>query len=392
MRPASPSDLTPINGARGGRVRLFLCGDVMTGRGLDQVLPHPGDPALREWHVASALTYVALAERVNGVISRPVAPSYVWGAALAEWRRAAPDLRLINLETAITRSGDFAPKGINYRMTPENAACLVAAGVDACSLANNHVLDFGPSGLRDTLETLQRLGVAAAGAGGDHAEATAPAVIPLTGKSARVILAAAAFQDSGVPLSWRAGPRKPGVNLVEPSEAAAQALAATIAEVRKPGDLAVASIHWGANWGYQVPETHRRFAHALIDTGQVAVVHGHSSHHPRPIEVYHDRLILYGCGDFLNDYEGIGGYETFRGDLVAMYFADLDSEGRLLRLELSPLAIRRFQLVHPTDDDARWFQERLSQESRPFGVSLARDGSGRLTAAWERPAGAARRS
>lgn len=363
----------------------------MTGRGLDQVLPHPGKPELRESHVASALTYVDLAERRNGAIPRPVQPSYVWGAALAEWRRLDPDLRLINLETAITRSDDFAPKGINYRMTPENAGCLVAARVDACSLANNHVLDFGPSGLLDTLETLRSLGVTAAGAGGDRAEATAPAIIPLAGGSARVILAAAAFEDSGVPPAWRAGPRKPGVNLVAPGEAAAQALAATIAKVRKPGDLTVASIHWGSNWGYQVPEAHRRFAHALVDTGQVAVVHGHSSHHPRPIEVYRDRLILYGCGDFLNDYEGIEGYEAFRGELVAMYCADLDSEGRLVRLELSPLVIRRFQLVRAEQDDARWLQERLTQESRPFGVSLGLNGSGRLVAAWENPARSAAR-
>lgn len=383
MRPATPPDLTPVNRARDARVRLFLGGDVMTGRGLDQVLPHPGDPALRERYVASALTYVDLAERRNGAIPRPVAPSYVWGAALAEWRRLAPDVRLINLETAITRGDNFAPKGINYRMTPENVSCLAAAGVNACSLANNHALDFGPSGLLDTLETLQNLGLAASGAGRDGAAATAPAIIPLPGRSARLILAAAAFEDSGVPPAWRAGPRKPGVNLVEPSEAAARALAATIAEVRGPGDLAVASIHWGSNWGYQVPEGHRRFAHALIDTGQVAVVHGHSSHHPRPIEVYRDRLILYGCGDFLNDYEGIAGYEAFRGDLVAMYFVDLDGEGRLLRLELSPLAIRRFQLVRPNDDDARWLRERLSEESRAFGVSLEPDESGRLIATWE---------
>ena len=65
-----------------------------------------------------------------------------------------------------------------------------------------------------------------------------------------------------------------------------------------------------------------RFAHWLVDGG-VDIVHGHSSHHPRPIEVYRDRLILYGCGDFIDDYEGIEGYEQYRDDLVLMYFATL---------------------------------------------------------------------
>jgi poly-gamma-glutamate capsule biosynthesis protein CapA/YwtB (metallophosphatase superfamily) len=122
---------------------LFLCGDVMLGRGIDQILPHPGDPLLRELYVGSAITYVQLAEQVNGPIPAPVDFGYVWGDALDELRRAAPQARIINLETSVTKSRDYMPKGINYKMNPENVACLTAAGVDCCVLANNHVLDFG---------------------------------------------------------------------------------------------------------------------------------------------------------------------------------------------------------------------------------------------------------
>jgi len=74
-------------------VRLFLCGDVMTGRGLDQVLPHPCDPMLHEGYVQSALDYVRLAETRSEPIPRPVDPAYIWGVALDEWRRRAPDAR-----------------------------------------------------------------------------------------------------------------------------------------------------------------------------------------------------------------------------------------------------------------------------------------------------------
>jgi hypothetical protein len=115
---------------------LFLCGDVMLGCGIDQILPHPGDPHLRELYVGSAKQYVQLAEEVNGPIPAQVDFSYVWGDALDELQRAAPRARIINLETSVTKSRDYAPKGINYKMNPENIACLTAAGVDCCVLAN----------------------------------------------------------------------------------------------------------------------------------------------------------------------------------------------------------------------------------------------------------------
>ena len=110
----------------------------MTGRGIDQVLAHPCDPTLHEDYVASAKDYVGLAEQANGPIPRHAEPSYVWGTALDELNRMRPDARIINLETAITRSDDYARKSINYRMSPENADCLSAAGIDCCVLANNH--------------------------------------------------------------------------------------------------------------------------------------------------------------------------------------------------------------------------------------------------------------
>src|SRR5687768_14486749 len=81
---------------------LFLCGDVMPGRGIDQILPHPSDPQLFEAYVRDARDYVALAERSAGKIPRKVSPAYVWGDALDELARRRPALRLVNLETSIT--------------------------------------------------------------------------------------------------------------------------------------------------------------------------------------------------------------------------------------------------------------------------------------------------
>jgi poly-gamma-glutamate capsule biosynthesis protein CapA/YwtB (metallophosphatase superfamily) len=97
-----------------GRLTLFMCGDVMTGRGIDQVLPHPGDPVLYEPYMRSAAGYVELAEKANGPIPKPADFSYIWGDALAEWERVSPDVRIINLETSVTASGEYwRGKGIN---------------------------------------------------------------------------------------------------------------------------------------------------------------------------------------------------------------------------------------------------------------------------------------
>jgi poly-gamma-glutamate synthesis protein (capsule biosynthesis protein) len=122
-------------------ITLFLAGDVMTGRGIDQTLPFPGDDRLHEDYVDSAVEYVHLAERAHGSIGSPVAFDYIWGEALLELDHRKPDARIVNLETAVTRSTAYEAKGINYKMSPANVPVISAAGFDCCVLANNHVFD-----------------------------------------------------------------------------------------------------------------------------------------------------------------------------------------------------------------------------------------------------------
>jgi poly-gamma-glutamate capsule biosynthesis protein CapA/YwtB (metallophosphatase superfamily) len=362
-------------------IRLFLCGDVMLGRGIDQVLPHPGDPRIHERYAASAEAYVALAERANGRIPRPVSFNYVWGDALTELHRSQPDVRLVNLETSITTSAEAWPKGINYRMNPANVGCLTAAGIDCCGLANNHVLDWGRRGLLDTLAVLRAAGIRTAGAGQDGAAAAAPAILDLPG-GRRLLAFAFASTSSGLPTDWAAGPQLPGVNLLaDLSPRTARLVAAPAQAMRRAGDIAVASIHWGGNWGYHIPADQRAFAHALIDGG-FDIVHGHSSHHPKAIEVYRGRPVLYGCGDFLNDYEGITGYEEFRGDLAMMYVVRLAADGELLDLALTPLRIRTFRLERAPRRDADWLGGILDRESAQYGTRLGRNDDDSFSIRW----------
>ena len=352
-----------------GTIGLFLCGDVMTGRGIDQILANPCDPAIHEGYLESAVDYVLLAEFVNGAIPRRVPPPYVWGDALAELERARPDLRIINLETAVTASDVWVPKGINYRMHPANLACLSAAAVDCCVLANNHVLDWSNAGLNETLETLERAGVRTVGAGRDRSAAEAPAVLPVPGKG-RVLVFAAGMASSGVPPDWAAAAGRPGVAfLPDLSPRTVTGIARRVEEARQPDDVVLFSIHWGANWGYEIAEEEQRFARALIESAGVDLVHGHSSHHPKGIEVHRERLILYGCGDFINDYEGIRGHEAFRGDLGLMYLPTLEAgTGRLARLAMTPTQMKRFQVRRAADTDARWLCAMLDREGRQFGT------------------------
>jgi poly-gamma-glutamate synthesis protein (capsule biosynthesis protein) len=365
-------------------VTVFLCGDVMTGRGIDQILPHPSAPLIYERFVQDARTYVDLAEEVNGPVPRPVELSYIWGDSLAELQRVAPDARIVNLETSVTRSEDAWPKGINYRMHPANVGCLSAAAIDVCGLANNHVLDYGYSGLVETLETLHRAGLGMCGAGRMLAEASRPAIIDV-GSGFRVVVHAFGTETSGVPPSWAAADDLAGVAfLFDLSDETAAQVEEQVRRVKRNRDVTIASIHWGSNWGYEVPREQVLFAHRLIDGG-VDIVHGHSSHHPRPIEVYRNRLILYGCGDFINDYEGIRGHEQYRGDLALLYFATVDpGGGDLVQLRMTPMQLRKLALNRASARDTAWLGSTLARASADFGSWIEDGEDGTLLLRWGR--------
>ena len=366
-------------------ITLFLCGDVMTGRGIDQVLPHPSDPLLYESYMKSAFGYVKLAEQVHGPIPTPVSFNYIWGDALAELQRADPDVRLINLETSITTSDTYWPgKGIHYRMHPANTPCLTAAKIDYCALANNHVLDWGYAGLDETVATLQQAQISSSGAGQNLTEASAPAVLEVPGKG-RVLVFAYGISSSGIPVNWAATEEQPGVNLLaDLSPSTVRYIYKQVTTVKRAGDIVVVSIHWGGNWGYTIPAAHSRFAHQLIDEAGVAVIYGHSSHHVKGLEVYQGQPIIYGAGDFLNDYEGIGGYEDYRADLTLMYFVSVDSvTGKLVHLHMMPMQIKHFRLHHAAKPDALWLRELLNREGMQLGTRVELQPDHMLTLSWD---------
>jgi poly-gamma-glutamate synthesis protein (capsule biosynthesis protein) len=97
------------------------------------------------------------------------------------------------------------------------------------------------------------------------------------------------------------------------------------------------------------------------------------------IELYRGKLVLYGAGDFINDYEGIGGQEAFRSDLALMYFPTLDLEtGTLAELSMTPTRTRHFQVNRAPEEGFRWLHETLNRESQPLGATVERSANDTL--------------
>jgi len=125
--------------------------------------------------------------------------------------------------------------------------------------------------------------------------------------------------------------------------------------------------------------TRSAFGHALIDGG-ADVVHGHSSHHPRPLESYRGKLITHGCGDLINDYEGIGGREEYRDDLRLLYFVTVNpDDGRFHDVRITPMRSRRMRLERVRAEDARWVRDVLDRISRAYGSRVERNPDDTLT-------------
>jgi poly-gamma-glutamate synthesis protein (capsule biosynthesis protein) len=162
------------------------------------------------------------------------------------------------------------------------------------------------------------------------------------------------------------------------TDRSADMVADRVTAVKGPDDVAVVSVHWGSNWGYAVDSAQMRFAHRLIDAG-VDLVHGHSSHHPRPIEIYRGKLIMYGCGDTIDDYEGISTYGTYRHELRLLHFASIETTGTVLRMV--PMRMRRMRLERAPEQDAAWLHASVAEMSRTFGTCVEAMADGVLAVA-----------
>ncbi|KAI9661928.1 MAG: hypothetical protein M1821_009168 [Bathelium mastoideum] len=347
--------------------QLIFTGDVMLGRLIDQLLPtHVHEPSEQQFVQRIKRSNPALG---NYSISTP------WGNVLPLLQSA--DLRLINLETSMTSHDIKWPnKVFNYRMHPANVEVLKTANIDYTSLANNHTLDFGEQGLFETVETLRSANISFAGAGLCSEEAQRPATITISGnvnsghRGHRVNV----FSASDHPSDWA---RVPSFHLIDYSTATKRRLKQLISEHNEATtpSLTVFSVHWGPNYSWQPAEEIRDLAHFLIDECGVDIIHGHSSHHVQGIERYKPgKLIIYGCGDFIEDYAVTPDY---RNDLSAVWRVAVREEAErndrdslvVEQVEIFPTRINNFraQLLDDKDSDHQWVRSKITALSQDMG-------------------------
>ncbi len=288
--------------------------------------------------------------------------AHPWGNMLPILRRA--DLFLINLECALTararRWQDGECKMFYFRAEPAVVATLKRGRVAFAAVANNHVCDFEVDGLRETLETLEREGIAHAGAGMDLAAARTPARLTLNGTRISVV----AFADH--PYAWAATSASPGINYapvsVDPEHFAA--VEGAIAMARQHADFVIFSIHWGPNMRPRPTPLFRDFAHKVIDAG-ADIFWGHSAHLVQGIEVYRERPILYDTGDFVDDY-AVDGEQ--RNDLSALFLLRLKPPV-IDHLDVMPVKIANMQVNLARGAEHDWFSRRITALCAEMGTS-----------------------
>lgn len=329
---------------------ITLLGDIMLGRLVDQLLPNHVDEPEDAGHAAHFRKSYPHLQRYG--LESP------WGNSLAFFQKS--DLVLGNLETAATTHAKKWPnKVFNYRMHPANIDCLKAAKIAYVSLANNHTLDFGREGLHETVETLENAGIAYAGAGRFLEEAVRPAVLrlPRTSHSAedtRQDYEIHLYSFSDHPSDWKSVSEFNLVRYDSDSRAKLKELLnAKQPELTSSPALKIVSIHWGPNYSWKPDDDIQSLARFLIDDCAVDLIHGHSSHHIQGLEVYKQKPIIYGCGDFVDDY---AVNPQYRNDLSAAWnvLVAESAAGKLesKKLEIFPNRIRKFRANLLTRDDS----------------------------------------
>jgi poly-gamma-glutamate synthesis protein (capsule biosynthesis protein) len=205
------------------------------------------------------------------------------------YRLGGADATVVNLEGPVTTRGKKVPKRFNFRMLPAILSVLKSGGIDIAGIANNHIYDYGPRGLLDTISYLDSLGIRHAGAGRDWTDAHRPVIDTLGGRQI-------AF------LAYYGGGEAPGAGRAAPG-VARRDLEQVCADIRKirneqNSPYVVVMLHWGTELARAPDRAQVAFAHALIDSGADAVI-GHHPHVLQGIERYGRGVIAYSLGNFI---------------------------------------------------------------------------------------------
>lgn len=240
-------------------------------------------------------------EYADTLMAKGVSPdeAFVWGFANVRAVTSRADLFIVNLECPFTNTTDKIAKNFNFKARPQQVASLLSAGVDAVSLANNHLMDFGAAGLFDTISTLDTNGIAHFGAGRSLAAARSPAI--LTKNGIRIALLGYFFLgDRNIePREVIATNKTPGVAGDFSDLAAMKSMIAQdILAARSRADHVIIFFHWGREGRSQLEPYQQQLGHFAVDQGASAVVGSHP-HVLQGIESYKGVTIAYSLGNFV---------------------------------------------------------------------------------------------
>ncbi|OFY87736.1 MAG: hypothetical protein A3F72_02525 [Bacteroidetes bacterium RIFCSPLOWO2_12_FULL_35_15] len=312
-------------------ITIGLCGDVMIGRSLDEIISQKGY-------------------------------KYPWGNTLSLFEKT--DLNIINLETTLTKSDKKTCKVFNFKAQPDKIQTLSEARITLVNIANNHILDYSEEGLIETIMVLKKAGIKYVGAGINAQEAAEMEVVKKNGIQIGIL----GFTDNEP--GWKAGQKKAGTNYidVENTDDRKKCLE-NIKSSKKQVDILIVSIHWGYNMIEEPPPHFIEFAHEMIDAG-ADIIHGHSAHIFQGIEIYKSKLILYDTGDFIDDYVVDPG---LRNDLSFFFQIEIDKSG-IKKLKLIPIKIHNYQANIAEGIDLEWSMKRIKNLSQKFKTKLKDNG------------------
>lgn len=307
---------------------------------------------------------ITLALAGDTMLGRSVSPiieqkgyRYVWGDLLPLLQET--DLKLINLETTLTRAPTPVPKVFNYKSNPANVQALVDAKIDVVSLANNHSKDFGNEGLIETINVLDQAGIYHVGAGENIQQARRPVII--TKNNIRIGILGATDNEP----TWKATADEPGINYI--SIAHIDELLQDIKNLKQQADIVIVSLHWGPNMKQYPSQLFQNAAHQMIDAG-ADIIHGHSAHIFQAIELYNNKLIFYDTGDFVDDY---AIDSKLRNDRSFLFLVNVTKDGPQ-KLKLVPTLIENMQVNIAQGADRTESFERMQMLSAKLNTTLPR--------------------
>ncbi|MDQ2873286.1 MAG: CapA family protein [Actinomycetota bacterium] len=283
-----------ITAVTGAAVALAACGASSGGpEPRATAKPSVSQPSART-RVAASAPGITLAfagdvhfERRTAELLRD--PATAFGSIASVLRSA--DFTAVNLETAVTSRGVPQPKTYHFRTTPAAFTALRDAGIDLVTMANNHVLDYGPAGLADTLGAARAARFPYVGIGENAAAAWAPYVTTVKGTKIAII---GVSQVAELASSWVATPTRPG-------EANAIDLPRTLAAVRAARRIArivIVFMHWGTE-GTACPDPNQLALAPKLAAAGASIIIGAHAHMLQGSGWLHHTFVAYGMGNFL---------------------------------------------------------------------------------------------